>query len=68
MSTTWRFPTYRAESAPMRPGADDFKSWPSRHGTRLEAYAPPVGPCAGRIKTHVNEATRKRSVQWRIGK
>ena len=52
----------------MRPGADEFKSWPSRHGTRLEPYAPPVGPCAGHIKWGNHEATRKRSVQWRIGK
>lgn len=60
--------TYIPTTAPRRPGADDFKAWPSRFaGEHREVYSPPVGPCAGMQKSKLNDAEKKRlrSLTWR---
>lgn len=63
--------TYIPAIVPRRPGADDFKAWPSRYSaTHYEPYSPPIGPCAGMQKSRLNDAEKKRlrSLMWRGGK
>lgn len=60
--------SYTPATMPRRPGADDFKTWPSRFSaTRYEAYSPPVGPCAGMQKSRLSDIEKKRlrSLTWR---
>lgn len=66
----YKTPAYVPATAPMREGADSYKSFPSVMGGIQVPYAPPVGPCAGMAKSNLSDAEKKRlrSLTWRGGK